>query len=147
MYFPILKFDCYPNVIAWLDHNSGLAVKGEQSFLEVTSTHLLCSALLPESVVLQTLEHFPSATKISLGLTADGAIAHPTYLVHETRAAIVERLRQLGHTTKKAACYMQSSSEQTDLIELMSEFRLRAGGNLAKLPYEELGKIYRSFNE
>ena len=152
MEFTILKFDAYPNAIAWLDENPGVAVKGEDSLHclpnSPTSLHIIFSDLMSDSDKLKILEWFPGAQDVNILRQNIGMMlrseAHSMYLLHKlTRNQVVEILKSLGATVKKSACCMEIV-ENGEIFSRLEELEIRLGKPLSQADPTEMGNLYRS---
>jgi len=152
MEFTVLKFDSYPNAIAWLDENPGVAVRGEDSLYSLpnspTSLHIIFSELMSNSDKLRILEWFPNAQEVNvirqeLGMEPRED-SHSMYLLHRwTRSQVVEVLRNLGATVKKSTCCMEII-ENGEMFSRLRELETRLGKLLSQADPTEMGNLYRS---
>jgi len=138
----VLKFDSYPNAIAWLNENKGVAVRGESELMGGVSTHIMFSGGISSAEISMVLEYFPTAEKVQLRLHGDDIVEHPTYSVDETRDAIVGILQGLGATIKKSPCCLEFCS-QDEMSLRLEELQVRSGKSLVSSSPEDIGSLYR----
>jgi hypothetical protein len=151
MQFTVLKFDIYPNAIAWLDENPGVAVRGEDSLYSLpnspTSLHIIFSSLMSDSDKLKILEWFPDARDVDIIRQKLGIKpredSHSMYLLHKwTRNRVVEVLKGLGATIKKSSCCMEII-ENGEIFSRLEELEVRLGKPLSQVDPTEMGNLYR----
>lgn len=151
MEFIVLKFDSYPNAIAWLDENPGVAVRGEDSLHcfpnSPTSLHIIFSELMSDTAKFKILEWFPGAQEVNfirqeLGMQPRED-SHAMYLLPKwTRHQVVEVLKSLGATVKKSVCCMEIVDNE-EIFSRMQELETRLGKPLSQAEPSEMGDLYR----
>lgn len=150
----VLKFDSYPNAIAWLNENPGVAVKGEDVPFgfgigkSLMSLHIIFSRCMNEGYRLKILEFFPSAKDVNDMRQEIGypplEHSHPMYLIHGfTRKQVIEILKSsFGATVNTSKCCAEMV-DTDECFDRLKELEIRIGGPLSQQDINKIGDLYR----